>query len=57
MHKKEDIEAFRYVKAARKLMKPITDKLEALARNDEVSDELKFESLISLGKIGDNEKR
>ena len=53
--KKEEIESFRYVKAARRLMKPITDKLEAFAKNDEVSDELKFEALISLGKIGDRE--
>lgn len=51
----EDIEAFRYVKAGRRLMKPITDKLEALVKNEDISDELRFEALISLGKIGDNE--
>ncbi len=52
---KEEIESFRYVKAARRLMKPITNKLEKLARNEDVSDELRFEALISLGKIGDTE--
>ncbi len=54
-NKNEEIENFRYIKAARRLMKPITNKLEALARKDDISDELRFESLISLGKIGDPE--
>ena len=55
MQKNEEIESFRYIKAARRLMKPITDKLELLAKNEDISEELRFEALISLGKIGDNE--
>ena len=53
--KQDEIETFRYIKAARRLMKPITNKLESLARNKDVSDELRFEALIGLGKIGDPE--
>ena len=55
MNKNEEIESFRYVKAARRLMKPVTDRLEALAKNEDATDELRFESLLSLGKIGDND--
>lgn len=51
----EEIEVFRYIKAAKRLLKPVTDKLEALVKNEDASDELRFEALISLGKIGDNE--
>jgi HEAT repeat protein/TolA-binding protein len=49
-----EIESFRYVKAARRLLSPITERLESLQKND-CSDELKFEALLSLGKIGNND--
>ncbi|MBU1107392.1 MAG: HEAT repeat domain-containing protein [Candidatus Riflebacteria bacterium] len=48
------IESFRYVKAARRLLRPATTRLEELLQND-ISDELRFETLLSLGKIGDNQ--
>ena len=51
----DDIEQYKYIKTARRLMKPITDRLEAITKNEDASDELRFEALISLGKIGDNE--
>lgn len=51
----EDLEQYKYIKTARRLMKPITNRLEAITINEDVSDELRFEALISLGKIGDNE--
>ena len=54
MNQFEDIEEFRYIKAARRLLKPITCRLESLAKNEDFSDELRFESIISLGMIGDN---
>lgn len=47
-----DIESFRYIKAARRLLNPTSSRLEELVRSD-CSDELRFESLLSLGKIGD----
>lgn len=50
----QQIESFRYVKAARRLFRPATVKLEELVQAD-VSDELRFETLLSLGKIGDNQ--
>ena len=50
----EQIESFRYVKAARRLLRPATSRLEELVQSD-VSDELKLETIISLGKIGDNQ--
>ncbi len=49
-----EIESFRYVKAARRLMKPSTERLEAMIYED-FSDELKFEALLSLGRIGDQD--
>ena len=51
----EDLEQYKYIKTARRLMKPVTDRLEAITKNEDYSDELRFEALISLGKIGDNE--
>ena len=48
------IESFRYVKAARRLLRPATTRLEEMLQND-ISDELRFEALLSLGKIGDNQ--
>lgn len=50
----QEIESFRYVKAARRLLKPSTSRLEAMVGED-FSDELKFEALLSLGRIGDND--
>ena len=47
-----DIEPFRFVKSARRLLRPIIDKLEEIAK-EEVGDDLKMEVLQSLGKIGD----
>lgn len=49
-----EIESFRYIKAARRLLRPATEKLEAFVRED-FSDELKLEALLNLGRIGDNE--
>ncbi len=54
MTRQPEIEAFRYVKAARRLLRPSTSRLEDMVRED-FSDELKFEALLSLGAIGDNE--
>lgn len=54
MSQVQEIESFRYVKTARRLLKPTTSRLEALV-SEEFSDELKFEALLSLGKIGDND--
>ena len=54
MTRQPEIEAFRYVKAARRLLRPSTSRLEEMVRED-FSDELKFEALLSLGAIGDNE--
>jgi len=53
-HAEPEIEAFRYVKATRRLLKPSTTRLEGMV-NEDFSDELKFESLLSLGRIGDPE--
>ena len=53
MNQFEDIEEFRYIKTARRLLKPITCRLESLTKNEDFSDELRFESIISLGMIGD----
>ena len=50
----QQIESFRYVKAARRLLRPATSRLEEIIQS-EVSDELKLETLLSLGKIGDNQ--
>ncbi len=47
-----EIESFRYVKAARRLLRPATARLEELTQAD-ISDELHFETLLGLGKIGD----
>ena len=47
-----EIESFRYVKAARRLLRPATTRLEELVQGD-VSDELRFETVLGLGKIGD----
>ncbi|KAF1081606.1 MAG: hypothetical protein GQF41_1946 [Candidatus Rifleibacterium amylolyticum] len=49
-----EIESFRYVKAARRLLRPATARLEELLQAD-ISDELRFETLLGLGKIGDIE--
>jgi HEAT repeat protein/Tfp pilus assembly protein PilF len=49
-----EIESFRYVKAARRLLRSATARLEELAQAD-VSDELRFETLLGLGRIGDIE--
>ncbi|PKL47656.1 MAG: hypothetical protein CVV42_12225 [Candidatus Riflebacteria bacterium HGW-Riflebacteria-2] len=49
-----EIESFRYVKSARRLLRPATSRLEELIQAD-VSDELRFETLLGLGKIGDIE--
>ena len=50
-----EIEAFRYVKAARRLLKPATQTLEKIAADDDSSDTLRLESLLALGQIGDPE--
>lgn len=47
------IESFRYVKAGKKLLRNATEAIENFLSTD-YSDELKMESLLSLGKIGDN---
>ncbi|HNX75432.1 MAG TPA: HEAT repeat domain-containing protein [Candidatus Rifleibacterium sp.] len=54
MSQQNEIESFRFVKAARRLLKPATSRLEGMVY-EEFSDELKFEALLSLGKIGDHD--
>ena len=54
MNPGSEIESFRYVKAARRLLRPATERLESLL-NEEFSEELKLETLLSLGKIGDHD--
>lgn len=54
MTQAHEIESFRLVKAARRLLRPTTERLESFLQED-YADELKLESLLSLGKIGDNE--
>lgn len=54
MTQAHEIESFRLVKAARRLLRPATERLESFLQED-YADELKLESLLSLGKIGDNE--
>ncbi|MDD3146722.1 MAG: HEAT repeat domain-containing protein [Candidatus Riflebacteria bacterium] len=54
MNQHQEIESFRFVKAARRLLRPSTSRLEEMVGED-FSDELKFEALLSLGRIGDNE--
>ncbi len=48
-----DIDSFRFVKVVRRLLEPATEEMENLQKED-CSDELRFEALLSLGKIGDN---
>lgn len=48
-----DIDSFRFVKVVRRLLEPATEMMENLQKED-CSDELRFEALLSLGKIGDN---
>ncbi len=47
-----DIEPFRLVKAARRLLRPVITRLENRVREGE-EDDLVLESLLALGKIGD----
>lgn len=54
MIQNNDIESFRLVKAARRLLRPSTERLESFLKED-FSDELKLEALLNLGRIGDNE--
>lgn len=49
-----ELEDFRFVKAARRLLKPVTNELESIYRSD-FSEELRFEALLALGKIADPE--
>ena len=53
MNDYHEIDSFRFVKVARRLLEPATEQLESLQRED-CADELRFEALLSLGKIGDN---
>lgn len=52
MNNYSEIDSFRFVKVARRLLEPATEILEGLQKDD-CSDELRFEALLSLGKIGD----
>lgn len=52
MNEYNELESFRYVKVARRLLTPASESLEHLQK-EEYSDEVKFEALLSLGKIGD----
>jgi HEAT repeat protein len=47
-----EIESFRLIKACKRLLRPATERIEAFV-GDEFSDDLKLESLLALGKIGD----
>lgn len=49
----DEIESFRFVKAGRKLLKPVISILESFASNKTYNDELRLECLLALGKIGD----
>lgn len=53
MNRFNEIDSFRFVKVVRRMLEPATEILENLQKDD-CSDELKFEALLSLGKIADN---
>jgi len=48
-----EIEPFRFIKAARRLMRPATDRLSTIVQNADASEEVKTEALLAMGKIGD----
>lgn len=48
-----EIEPFRFIKAARRLLRPTTEHLAAIVQSPDASEEVKTEALLSLGKIGD----
>lgn len=48
-----EIEPFRFIKAARRLFRPATERLSAIVRSPDAAEEVKTEALLSLGKIGD----
>ncbi|GAB4276535.1 MAG: hypothetical protein Kow0029_18600 [Candidatus Rifleibacteriota bacterium] len=52
MNSYQEIESFRYIKVTRRLLSGSIEALERFQKED-YSDELKFEALLSLGKIGD----
>lgn len=53
MEQYNDIDSFRYVKVARKRLAPSTQALVSLIDNEKTPDNLRLDSLISLGQIGD----
>lgn len=52
MNEYNEIDSFRFVKVVRRMLEPATQALENFQKED-CSDELRFEALLSLGKIGD----
>lgn len=48
-----EIEPFRFIKAARRLFRPATERLSAIVQSPDAGEEVKTEALLSLGKIGD----